>query len=181
VIENRRDRFVTILVAPLMSCSARLPVYTLLIAAFVPSAMTIGGIRIPWLQGFVMFAMYMVGIVVGIAVAWILKKTIFRGPTPPFVMELPSYKLPAVGVVLHRMFEQGWAFIYRAGTLILAVSVVIWAASYYPHNAREVETSLAPQRAELERLAAGLHLERPSVGDGDPGRRLGNEKTVPRI
>jgi ferrous iron transport protein B len=157
VIENRRDRMVTILVAPLMSCSARLPVYALLIAAFLPD-LTIGSgwLRIHWLQGLVYFAMYMVGIVAGIAVAWILKKTFFRGPTPPFVMELPSYKLPGLGVVLHRMFEQGWAFIYRAGTLILAVSIIVWALAYYPREASLLPPSLVARQAQLtEQAAAG--------------------------
>jgi ferrous iron transport protein B len=151
VIENRRDRFVTILVAPLMSCSARLPVYTLLIGAFVPN-LTIGSgwFALPWLQGLVMFAMYAVGIVAGIAAAWVFKKTLFRGATPPFVMELPSYKTPAVGVVLHRMLEQGWAFVYRAGTLILAVSVLVWALGYYPRDAGAIDPALLARKAELE-------------------------------
>jgi ferrous iron transport protein B len=149
VIENRRDRLVTILVAPLMSCSARLPVYTLLIAAFVPPTAMIGGVQVPWVQGFVMFAMYMVGIVAGVAVAWTLKKTIFRGPTPPFVMELPSYKLPGLYVVLHRMLEQGWAFIYRAGTLILAVSVIVWGLGYFPHDETRIDAQLLAQRTAL--------------------------------
>jgi ferrous iron transport protein B len=157
VIENRRDRMVTILVAPLMSCSARLPVYALLIAAFLPD-LTIGSgwLRLHWLHGVVYFAMYMVGIVAGIAVAWILKKTFFRGPTPPFVMELPSYKLPGLGVVLHRMFEQGWAFIYRAGTLILAVSIIVWALAYYPRDASLLPQAIVVRQAELtEQAAAG--------------------------
>ena len=180
VIENRRDRLVTILVAPLMSCSARLPVYTLLIAAFVPPTAMIGGVRVPWIQGFVMFAMYMVGIVAGIAVAWTLKKTIFRGPTPPFVMELPSYKLPALWVVLHRMLEQGWAFIYRAGTLILAVSVVVWGLGYFPHDESRIDPQLLAQRttlaeqspsevnprelAAVENQIAAAHLENSFLG-----------------
>lgn len=150
VIENRRDRLVTILVAPLMSCSARLPVYTLLIGAFVPN-WTIGSgwLTIPWLHGTVMFAMYALGVVTGIAAAWIFKMTLFRGPTPPFVMELPSYKTPSLGVVLHRMLEQGWAFVYRAGTLILAVSILVWGLAYYPHDASQIEPALLAQQAEL--------------------------------
>jgi ferrous iron transport protein B len=180
VIENRRDRLVTILVAPLMSCSARLPVYTLLIAAFVPPVVTIRGVQVPWVQGFVMFAMYMVGIVAGVAVAWTLKKTIFRGPTPPFVMELPSYKLPAIGVVLHRMLEQGWAFIYRAGTLILAVSILVWGLGYFPHDESRIDPQLIAQRAalaeqppsedrdadltDIENQIAAAHLENSYLG-----------------
>ncbi|MDX1945095.1 MAG: ferrous iron transport protein B [Pirellulaceae bacterium] len=156
VIENRRDRMVTILVAPLMSCSARLPVYTLLIGAFVP-AWTIGRgwYALPWLQIVVLFAMYSVGTIAGIGAAWVFKKTLFRGPTPPFVMELPSYKLPGLAVVLHRMFEQGWAFVYRAGTLILAVSVVVWGLAYYPRDLSVIDSALLARRDALaEQVAA---------------------------
>jgi ferrous iron transport protein B len=151
VIENRRDRLVTILVAPLMSCSARLPVYTLLIGAFIPN-WTIGSgwLAVPWLHGAVMFAMYALGVVMAICAAWIFKKTLLRGPTPPFVMELPSYKSPSLRVVLWRMLEQGWAFVYRAGTLILVVSVVVWGLAYYPHDSRQIDAALLAQRAELE-------------------------------
>jgi len=145
-IENRRDRLTTILIAPLMSCSARLPVYVLLIAAFIPPTVYLGG----WikLQGLTLLAMYMVGIVTAIFMALLLKRTILRGPTPPFVMELPSYKWPSPGVVIHRIVERGWSFIYRAGTLIVAVSIVVWASLYYPHGP-EVADQFAPQRASL--------------------------------
>ncbi|HJS07005.1 MAG TPA: ferrous iron transport protein B [Pirellulales bacterium] len=150
VIENRRDRLVTILVAPLMSCSARLPVYTLLIAAFIPNlTLGAGPFAIPWLHTLVLFSMYALTIVAGVAAAWIFKKTLFRGPTPPFVMELPSYKLPDMFVVLHRMFEQGWAFIYRAGTLILAVSILVWALAYYPRNMNDIDPALIARQGEL--------------------------------
>lgn len=165
VIENRRDRLTTILIAPLMSCSARLPVYTLLIAAFIPTTQYAIGVDVSaerylgigfGLQGFVMAAMYLVGIVAAVAVALLLKRTMLRGPTPPFVMELPSYKWPSMRTVLHRMFDRGWAFIRRAGTLIVAVSVVIWALLYYPHSEATIERPFAPRRAALERrLAAG--------------------------
>jgi ferrous iron transport protein B len=132
VIENRRDRLVTILIAPLMSCSARLPVYALLIAAFIPDRRWLGG----WigLQGMTMLAMYLVGIVAAVFVALVLKRTLLKGETPPFVMELPSYKLPAVRTVASRVLESGWSFLQRAGTLIVAVSVVVWAAAYFPHD-----------------------------------------------
>src|SRR5262249_28454221 len=93
VIENRRDRMTTILVAPLMSCSARQPVYLLMIAAFIPATAYLNG----WvdLQGLVLFAMTFLGLAVAVPIAWLLKKTIFRGETPAFVMELPSYKWPS--------------------------------------------------------------------------------------
>ncbi len=151
VIENRRDRLVTILVAPLMSCSARLPVYTLFIAAFIPNyTIGTGWLQIPWLHGLVMFLLYLIGIVTGILVAWILKKTIFRGPTPPFVMELPSYKVPGVWIVGQRMVEQGWSFVRRAGTLILAISVLVWGLGYYPHDACRIDLALLQQQVQLE-------------------------------
>ncbi len=155
VIENRRDRLVTILVAPLMSCSARLPVYTLFIGAFIPNRtldLTLAGwgIHVPWLRGLVMFSMYMIGIVTGILVAWILKKTLLRGATPPFVMELPSYKVPGLRIVWHRMTEQGWAFLQRAGTLILAISVIVWGLGYFPHNSAKIAPVLIEQQTKLE-------------------------------
>lgn len=132
VIENRRDRMVTILVAPLMSCSARLPVYVLLIALFVPADE-------PMKRGLVLFAMYALGIVVAIPVAWILKKTFFKGETPPFVMELPSYKWPSPRIVLVRVYDRAQAFVTRAGTLIFATTVVVWAAAYFPGDHREAD------------------------------------------
>jgi ferrous iron transport protein B len=166
VIENRRDRLVTILVAPLMSCSARLPVYTLFIGAFIPNRtldFTLGGwgIHIPWLRGLVMFSMYMIGIVTGILVAWILKKTLLRGATPPFVMELPSYKVPGLLIVWQRMTEQGWAFLQRAGTLILAISVVVWGLGHFPHNASRIDPKLISRQAEIESQITVLELAKP--------------------
>jgi ferrous iron transport protein B len=165
VIENRRDRLVTILVAPLMSCSARLPVYTLLIGAFVPS-WTIGSgwLSFPWLRGLVMFAMYSVGIFAAIGAAWVLKKTILRGATPPFVMELPSYKMPGLSIVIHRMLEQGWAFVYRAGTLILCVSIVVWGLCYLPRHPSQIDPALLAQREELTAaLQSASDTERETV------------------
>ncbi|MDA1163847.1 MAG: ferrous iron transport protein B [Planctomycetota bacterium] len=130
VIENRRDRMVTILVAPLMSCSARLPVYLLMTTAFVPPVMYAGG----WvsLREIVLFVMYLVGIFVAIPVAWLLRKTFFKGETPPFVMELPSYKWPSIRIVMARVLDCSKAFVVRAGTLIFATTVLVWAAGYFP-------------------------------------------------
>ncbi|MDZ4859511.1 MAG: ferrous iron transport protein B [Candidatus Hydrogenedentes bacterium] len=131
-IGNRRDRITTILVAPLMSCSARLPVYTLMITAFIPETMLFGG----WLnlQGIVLFAMYSVGIVVAIPVAWILKRTLLKGETPPFLLELPTYKLPLWGTIARRVYRHGKEFVVRAGTIIFAVIVIVWALAYFPHS-----------------------------------------------
>jgi len=134
VIENRRDRMVTILVAPLMSCSARLPVYVLLIAAFIPQVWLGGFID---LQGLVLFVMQCLGALVAIPVAWLLKKTFFKGETPSFVMELPTYKWPSPRIVLERVVDRAKAFIGEAGTLIFAVTVLIWAAGFFPEDHSE--------------------------------------------
>ena len=174
VIENRRDRLITILVAPLMSCSARLPVYTLLIAAFIPasSLVSFGGVPILGMQGVTMLAMYSIGVVTAVLVAFTLKKTILPGVTPPFVMELPGYKFPGLGTVFMRVGERGWAFVKRAGTLIFAVSILVWAASYFPRDPQveaEVRKAHAAEIAELdERLAA--------VTDGEKANALEAEK-----
>jgi ferrous iron transport protein B len=176
VIENRRDRLVTILVAPLMSCSARLPVYTLLIGAFVPNlTLGVGWLSIPWLQGLVMFAMYSVGTIAGIGAAFVLKKTLLRGPTPPFVMELPSYKMPGLRIVLTRMLEQGWAFVYRAGTLIFCVSIVVWGLCYWPHDRSQIDMALLQRQAALEqRTDPSSQAELASVENEIAGQYLAN-------
>jgi ferrous iron transport protein B len=141
VIENRRDRFATILVAPLMSCSARLPVYVLLIGAFLarPGSPS-------WLPGLVLFAMYMIGFTVAPLVALTLKRTLLRGAPPVFVMELPAYRRPKLGAVLRRMFDAGKAFTIRAGTIILAAMVLVWALLYFPYTNERGESY--PERIE---------------------------------
>jgi ferrous iron transport protein B len=156
VIENRRDRLTTMLVAPLMSCSARLPVYVLLISAFVPDKKWLGPIG---LQTATMFAMYSVGAVAAVFVAWALNKTLLRGNPPPFVMELPSYKLPSPRLVARRAVESGWAFLLQAGTLIFAVSILIWAAAYYPRADERVEAQFGPQLRAVEAQMAELQTE----------------------
>jgi ferrous iron transport protein B len=129
-IENRRDRLLTILVAPLMSCSARLPVYLLLCGAFIPNV----AVGVPWLRlpAVVLVGMYAVGVIVAAIVASILSRTVFRGPPQPFVMELPGWRWPQPAVVAERVREAAWSFLKNAGTLILAMSVVIWALGSYP-------------------------------------------------
>ena len=144
VIEDRRDRLVTILVAPLMSCSARLPVYTVMIAAFIPDRHYLGG----WfgLQGLTMVSMYLLGIAAAVGVAMILRRTVLPGETPPFLMELPDYRFPSLRVVFSRVWEQCWVFVKGAGTLILAVTVVLWALAYFPHP-EQLEADVRAQYA----------------------------------
>jgi ferrous iron transport protein B len=149
VIENPRDRLVTIFVAPFMSCSARLPVYLLLITAFVPAVNVLGG----WLSlsGLVLLAMYLVGVFVAIPTAWLLKKTLLRGETAPLVLELPEYKMPDWRIIGMRVYEACKAFVIRAGTLIFAASILIWAAGYLPgDHSRQHELQQLIESAESE-------------------------------
>jgi ferrous iron transport protein B len=166
VIDDRRDRLTTILVAPLMSCSARLPVYALLTAAFVPSRPVLG----PWLdlQALTFLAMYALGIVTAAAVALLLKKTLLRGGSASFVMELPPYRRPSWRVVFFRMFERAWVFVRGAGTLILSVSILMWAALYYPRLPADRTAVLLEDRAALDRAASQADLR----GDAESRDRL---------
>ena len=128
-IESPKDRLVTILVAPLMSCSARLPVYTLLIAACIPDIKILGFLK---LQGLTMLAMYLLGTVVALLMAWLFKKTLLRGETPMLIMELPPYKRPLLRVVLRHMWDRSKLFVKRAGTVILGVTILLWFLATYP-------------------------------------------------
>lgn len=159
VIENERDRLTTILVAPLMTCSARLPVYTLLIAAFIPQESYLGGLIN--LHGLTLLGLYVLGIATAVTAALVLKKTLLRGQAPPFLMEMPSYKWPSPATVLYRVVQRGWVFVRCAGTLILAVSIVVWAALYYPHDTESVEGPFRPRQQELQSRLGGLAPDDP--------------------
>lgn len=132
-IENQRDRFATIMIAPFMSCSARLPVYTLMIGAFFAGQKVLGFISI---GAVLMLAMYALGIVVALIVAFILKRTILKSPPPPFIMELPPYRMPNLRTVVQNMLTRAWLFLKRAGTVILAISIILWALMYFPREAQ---------------------------------------------
>ena len=136
-IENRRDRLATILIAPFMSCSARLPVYALMISAFFAGQTVFGFIS---LGAILMLAMYALGTLVAVIAAFILKKTILKSPPPPFVMELPPYRIPNFRTVFQNMFTRAWLFIKRAGTVIMAISIVLWALMYFPRSSEQIET-----------------------------------------
>ena len=142
-IENQRDRIATILIAPLMSCSARLPVYVLLISAFIP-AQTVWGVV--GLQGLTLFAMYLIGLLVAPPIALVLKRTILAGEPVPFLLELPAFKVPAWRVVVFRMYDRSLAFLKRAGTIILATTILVWALSYYPYS-DQITHEFAARRA----------------------------------
>lgn len=133
-IESRRDRFATILIAPFMSCSARLPVYTLMIATFFAGQTVLGFLS---LGAVLMLAMYSLGILIAIIVAFILKRTVLKAPPPPFLMELPPYRLPNLRTVIQNMLTRAWLFLKRAGTVILAISIILWALTYFPRSSQE--------------------------------------------
>jgi ferrous iron transport protein B len=130
-IENPKDRLATILIAPFMSCSARLPVYTLMIAAFFTEVRLFGFVPVGVL---LMLSMYLLGIVVAIVVAWVLKHTILKSPPPPLVLELPPYRVPNFLNVLHTMKSRSWLFVKRAGTVILTISILLWALMTFPRS-----------------------------------------------
>src|SRR5262249_22315173 len=161
VIEDRRDRLATILVAPLMSCSARLPVYVLLIGAFFSPAHGYAW----WVPGVTLFAMYAIGLVVAPLIAFLLKRTLLRGETPVFVMEMPLYKVPSLHAVGRRMFDSGWMFVCRAGTLILATMIFVWALLYFPNGpsydaqAEALDEQVKAAASKLEDIEARITQE----------------------
>ena len=145
-IESRRDRFATILIAPLMSCSARLPVYTLMIATFFAGRTLFGFIS---MGAVLMLAMYALGIMMAVIAAFVLKRTVLKAPPPPFVMELPPYRVPNIRTVLQNMLTRAWLFLKRAGTVILAISIILWALTYFPRY--QAPTDTVPISSELTR------------------------------
>ena len=157
VISDWRSRMTTILVAPLMACSARLFVYLLLITAFIPDRSYLGGLVN--LRGLTLVALYLLGVIIAIVAALLLKRTAFRGPATSLLMEMPSYEWPRPRAVLFRVMERAWLFIRGAGTMILLVSILVWAALYYPRPA-EIEQSFAPRRATIEKSLAKASNDR---------------------
>jgi ferrous iron transport protein B len=165
VIEDRRDRLATILVAPLMSCSARLPVYILLIGAFLTDGYPW------WVPGVVMFAMYALGLILAPLVAFVLKRTLLRGQTPVFVMEMPSYKVPSLRTVVRRVVDAGAAFLRRAGTVILASMILVWVllnfpAGDYPQRIAKLDGSVKEERDQVKTLEESIK-ESKKEGDAD--------------
>ncbi|QTC92064.1 ferrous iron transporter B [Brevundimonas goettingensis] len=130
VIEAKRDRMTTILIAPLMTCSARIPVYTLIIGAFIPQQTVWGFLS---LQGLVMFGLYVAGIVSALTVSFVIRKVFWRGAVEPFMMELPTYKVPDVKSVLFNLWLRARVFMERAARIILPLMVLIWFLSTFPY------------------------------------------------
>ena len=156
-IDDRKSRLVTILVAPLMSCSARIPVYTLMIAAFIPNKRVLGIFTLP---GLTMIAMYFLGMVAAFGMAWVFKKTLLRGPSPVFFLEMPPYHKPSARTVVMTMLERAYLFLRRAGTVILTVSIVLWFLSSYPKSAPST-----PPQQQLAQSYAGRagHVIEPLI------------------
>ncbi|MES2833714.1 MAG: ferrous iron transporter B [Pseudomonadota bacterium] len=132
-IDSKRDRLTTIMVAPLMTCSARIPVYTLIIAAFIPNETVWGWAN---LQGLVMFGLYVSGIVSALVVSFVIRKVFWRGAVEPFMMELPAYKLPDLRSVGFNLWLRARIFLERAGRIILPLMVLVWALSTFPYPPR---------------------------------------------
>ncbi len=157
-ITDPKDRLTTILIAPLMTCSARLPVYAVIIAAFIPNTNVGGGIG---LQGLVLFALYVAGIVGAMVVALVLRRSVTKGAASGFIMELPKYQLPTVKDLALGLFQRAWIFVRRAGTMIFSVTVILWLLLNFPRaepGQDQVNASIAGK------LANGLAVVVEPIG-----------------
>ncbi|TMQ11630.1 MAG: ferrous iron transport protein B [Deltaproteobacteria bacterium] len=170
-MERRRDRILTMMVVPLMTCSARLPVYTLVIAALIPAS--------PWVGGLLMVGMYLFSVLTALIAAWVLSRAIkpLRARRLPFVIELPPYRWPRLGGVVQMMWGKSSMFLREAGTIILACSVALWALLYFPH---ELPAGAPDYDAQAERAAtseardAALAEKRAVQAEHSYGGRLGH-------
>ncbi|MBK1857662.1 ferrous iron transport protein B [Cerasicoccus arenae] len=167
-IEDPKARMVTILVAPLMSCSARLPVYVLLIGAFVEPRY---GVRI---AGLALFAMHLLGLAIAIPAAWLLTKYVVKTKPQPFLLELPPYRVPRMQDVLYRMWQAGKEFIGRAGTIILAITIIVWALLYFPRPV-ELEAQVTEQFTAQQIAANDGHADLVEAELADPDSALSVE------
>jgi ferrous iron transport protein B len=129
-IENRRDRIATILVTPFMTCSARLPVYMLLIAAFIPNTMFLHGFLS--LRTITMLSLYLAGFVAAMTTAWLLKSSILKSSETPFILELPQYRMPTLRSLAMRLVDRARVFLRQAGTIILCVTLALWVLAHLP-------------------------------------------------
>lgn len=169
-LENRKDRIMTMLIAPFMSCSARLPVYVLIISAFFPQN-----------QGLVLFSIYIIGIIIAVIVALFLKKAVFSKQDVPFVMELPPYRIPTLKNTSVHMWHKGSQYLRKMGSFILLASILIWALSYYPRhveystnyeeqisainsNSLSIDAVKESQISALELLKASEHQQQSYIG-----------------
>lgn len=157
-ITDPKDRLTTILVAPLMTCSARLPVYAVIIAAFIPNRPVLPGVG---LQGLVLLGLYVFGIVAAMVVALVLRRSVTKGAASGFIMELPKYQMPRLGDLLLGLWQRAWIFLRRAGTIIFMVTVVLWLLLNFPRageGQNQVDASIAG------RIANGLAVVVEPIG-----------------
>jgi len=156
-IESPKDRLITILVAPFMTCSARLPVYLVMIAALLPT-----GPGHAWTKSLLMLGLYFLGTMTALGFAWFFRKTLMRGASPNMVMELPAYKMPRWGSVVREMWDRAWIFLRRAGTVIFALSIILWFLMSYPKAGSEMTAASEPAErsevteSEIQTTDAGL-------------------------
>ncbi|MBU1369516.1 MAG: ferrous iron transport protein B [Bacteroidetes bacterium] len=147
-IENRNDRLVTMMIIPFMSCSARYPVYILIISAFFDAY-----------RGTLLFGIYMLGILFAGLLAWVFKRTLFQANEMPFVMELPPYRMPTTRAIFKQTWFKGGQYLKKMGTIILVASIIIWALGYFPvgqHIDREYEAKIATTKAEAAMIQATI-------------------------
>lgn len=152
-LDNQRDRILTMLVTPFMSCGARLPIYLLIIPAFFDKN-----------QALVLWVVYLIGIVMAIIVAKILGMTVLKGESAPFVMELPPYRIPTLKGVLMQMWERSWLYLKKAGTIILFVSIVMWALTVFPLFPEEKAAEYEKGLPELEQVVEEKTAELAEIG-----------------
>ncbi len=157
-IADPKDRLTTILVAPLMTCSARLPVYAVIIAAFIPKTTVGPGIG---LQGLVLFTLYVAGILGALVVALVLRRSVTKGDASGFIMELPRYQMPLLKDLLIGLWQRAWVFLRRAGTIIFAATVILWLLLTFP-RAGESESQLDASFAG--KISSGLHVVLEPIG-----------------
>jgi len=156
-IESSRERLITICIVPLMSCAARLPVYALLIGAFIPARPFLGGVL--GLQGLVLFGVYILGLVIALPAAWLLNRTVLKSEATPFLLELPTYKAPRLRTIAHKVFLQGKDFVVNAGSIILAMTIVVWALAFFPREDPDPEPDPGTPA-----VFAVAHHQQPTVG-----------------
>jgi len=165
VIPDRRDRIATMLAAPFMTCSARLPIYALLIAAFVPDQ-SVGWMN---LQGLVLFSLYLLGIVGGLGTALLLKSSALKGPKPHFMLALPEFRTPNLQTVAIKLFDRARIFLKRAGTVIFVVAILVWTLAYFPRadiseTLPSVNTSESSSQLDINNARAAAQMEQSWLG-----------------
>ncbi|MBX3723052.1 MAG: ferrous iron transporter B [Turneriella sp.] len=174
VMPTDRARMATILIAPLMSCSARLPVYVLFIGAFIEPRL--GAL---WAAA-ALFGMHLVGIAVAMPLAWLLNRKILKTGESPFILELPEYRRPYLPNVFRRVYDAATDFLKRVGTIIFALSIIIWALAYFPHRQSTYDSGISTfaKSADLDRTAVEALLKKNNLSEAEAGQKLEVENAL---